>query len=98
MRREFEKNIPDGPRFISTRGGGEPVSIRQAVIDGQAPDGGLYVPTGLPRFTPEFFSSLPDLSFPDISFEVARAFFKGVISDKKTREIVDQAFDFEIPL
>ena len=31
--------------FVSTRGGGAPVSFDAALLRGLAPDGGLYVPT-----------------------------------------------------
>ena len=34
--------------FVSTRGGGEPVSFTEAFARGLAPDGGLYVPRSLP--------------------------------------------------
>lgn len=34
--------------FVSTRGGGEPVSFTEAFARGLAPDGGLYVPRRLP--------------------------------------------------
>jgi threonine synthase len=37
-------------RFASSRGGAPPVSLSQAISQGLAPDGGLYVPTHLPKF------------------------------------------------
>ena len=36
------------PQYVSTRGGGGAVSFRDALLDGLAPDGGLYVPTFVP--------------------------------------------------
>ena len=38
-------------RFLSTRGGAE-TTLVDAVMQGLAPDGGLYVPDELPRFEP----------------------------------------------
>jgi threonine synthase len=38
--------------FISTRGGAAPISFRQAVLSGLAPDGGLYMPAAWPRLSP----------------------------------------------
>ncbi len=35
-------------RYVSTRGQSEPVSAQQAIIQGLAPDGGLYVPEAIP--------------------------------------------------
>jgi threonine synthase len=37
-------------RFASSRGGAPLVSLSQAISQGLAPDGGLYVPTHLPKF------------------------------------------------
>ncbi len=39
-------------RYVSTRGGSEPVSAERAVINGLAPDGGLYVPESFPELSP----------------------------------------------
>lgn len=36
------------PLYVSTRGGGDAVPFREALLDGLAPDGGLYVPTEIP--------------------------------------------------
>lgn len=36
--------------YVSTRGGGEPVSSTKAVLNGIAPDGGLYMPRGIGSF------------------------------------------------
>lgn len=36
-------------KYVSTRGGGEAVSFLEALSEGLAPDGGLYVPKRLPR-------------------------------------------------
>ena len=36
-------------RFVSSRGGAPPVSLSHAMAQGLAPDGGLYVPTHMPR-------------------------------------------------
>jgi threonine synthase len=37
-------------RYVSTRGGAPPVSFSAALMQGIAPDGGLYVPAQWPRF------------------------------------------------
>ena len=60
-------------RYISTRGGMDPVRFRDAVIIGQAPDGGLL----LPEFLPDVSSDLEGwrgLAFEDLAFEVVSLF------------------------
>lgn len=51
------------PQYVSTRGGGRAVPFREALLDGLAPDGGLYVPTHVPALPGgwERSASLTDL-------------------------------------
>jgi len=53
--------------FASSRGGAPTVSFGAAVLQGLAPDGGLYVPLSWPHLAPPDFdgvSELPGLDFP----------------------------------
>ena len=45
--------------YISTRGFG-PVNFETTVLDGLAPDGGLYVPTSYPKLSREELDELDD--------------------------------------
>ena len=56
---------------VSTRGQAPPVSFKQAVLAGLAPDGGLYVPQSIPRKPASWWSALRGKSFHDISIAVA---------------------------
>ena len=47
-------------QFVSTRGK-QPVNLDTALVNGIADDGGLYVPTELPRF------DLSDFALKDLS-------------------------------
>ena len=49
-------------RYLSTRGGTRPVALSVALAAGLAPDGGLYVPEGLPLFRADAFSGREPLS------------------------------------
>ncbi|NLC81585.1 MAG: threonine synthase, partial [Lentisphaerae bacterium] len=35
-------------RYVSTRGGGEPLTFKQTILTGLARDGGLYLPASIP--------------------------------------------------
>lgn len=50
-------------KYISTRGLSPSVSASQAILQGLAPDGGLYVPELIPRFTPEELAELPKMNY-----------------------------------
>jgi len=49
-------------RYRSTRGA-DPVTLDAALIQGIAPDGGLFLPETLPQFAPEDFESAETDSF-----------------------------------
>ena len=38
-------------KFVSTRGQAAPATLSQAIRNGVAPDGGLYMPEELPRIS-----------------------------------------------
>ena len=45
-------------RYVSTRGGGSPVTLSEAVERGLAPDGGLYVPERFPSLATDALDAL----------------------------------------
>jgi len=70
----------------------------EALREGLAPDGGLYLPSEMPIRNNLFWESLHKLSFADIAFEMARPFLKGELSDQDLREITAEAFDFPVKM
>lgn len=85
-------------KFQSTNQNAPIVSAREAVLNGLAPDGGLYVPCEVPCLSKSFWKSLSDRSLPEIGFEIARAYLSGDVSDAVLRDMVSETLSFEIPL
>ncbi len=85
-------------KYISTNGAAPPVTFREAVMQGQAPDGGLYVPETIPRFPETMFRELPDLSWAEIAFRVARPYVEGSLPDDVLWQVITEALNFNIPL
>lgn len=59
--------------YRSTRSDRAPVSAELALLEGLAPDGGLYVPTALPRLDPAVLSQ-KKLSYAELSYLVLKPF------------------------
>ena len=83
-------------RYLSTNQKAPPVSLRDAVLAGLAPDGGLYVPERIPVLDQEFFARLPSLTFPEIAAAVLTPFLD--LPAEKVLSLAEDAFDFPGPL
>ncbi|MFU8805377.1 MAG: threonine synthase, partial [Bradymonadaceae bacterium] len=83
-------------KFHSTRDSTNRVFLSQALEEGLAPDGGLYVPEALPRFEPGTFTSAETLV--DIGHVLLAPFFKGDILEPRLGEILEEALNFDVPL
>ena len=63
-------------QYISTLGGSNPVSFAQAIGDGYAADGGLYVPTTLPYVDQRLLQKWQPLSYPELAYEIVSLFLQ----------------------
>ena len=84
--------------FYSTNKRVAGISLKEAVLHGLAPDGGLFMPEVIPQFAPSFFEHLFSLSFQEISFQVGKHLLQKSISDNILREIIEKSITFDAPL
>jgi len=82
-------------RFYSTNGRAPVVDLRQALLQGQAPDRGLYLPQQFPKLA---VSELVGKPYPQIAFEVLRRFTAGILDEATLRALCADAYNFEVPL
>ncbi|MBP1616748.1 MAG: threonine synthase [Bacteroidetes bacterium] len=85
-------------KYYSTNKNSAEVSLQEAVVKGLAPDKGLYMPERIEKLPQEFFDKIDSLSFPEMSFEVAKAFFGEDIETETLRQIVYDTLAFETPV
>jgi hypothetical protein len=81
-------------RYVSTRGGGEPVNFSTALLRGIAPDGGLYVPEAWPRYEARPAPS----ALSNAAAEVISGFVEGDALAPHLFEITADALNFPAPL
>jgi threonine synthase len=80
--------------FVSSRGGAPPVSLSHAISQGLAPDGGLYVPTQLPRID----SPAPaGATLPEVARASLAGFFAGDRLAPLLGDITDASLNLEAP-
>ena len=61
-------------KYLSTRGGAERLTFEEAVLQGLAPNGGLYVPAEIPALPCDWQTAWADLSFVDLSHRLVSLF------------------------
>ncbi|MCB0871877.1 MAG: threonine synthase [Actinobacteria bacterium] len=69
-------NVPT--RYVSTRGGAPAVSFSDILLEGLAPDGGLYMPSTYPHLSPETLESWRGLSYAELATAVLGLFIDDI--------------------
>ena len=85
-------------QFYSTNNKNHFVSLKDAVLKGLPDDGGLFMPEGFPQVRPEILNSLNSLTFQEIAFEVSKNLLGDSLSKTILKNIIINAFNFEVPL
>ena len=84
--------------FHSTNGQSPAVNLREALLQGQAPDRGLYLPETFPRLAPEEIAAFVKLPYHEIALRVLSRYTEGSISNDDLAALCREAYDFDIPL
>lgn len=85
-------------RYYSTNGKTEMVDLREAVVKGLAADNGLFMPERIATLPTTFYEQIDKLSFQDIAFAVAQAFFGEDVEADALRTIVNETLAFDCPV
>lgn len=85
-------------QYFSTNRRSAAVSFRDAVLNGQPDDKGLYFPEKIPVFSSDLLENLHDLSDAEIAFEVIKPYIGSEIPDDELQRVCTDTVDFEFPL
>ena len=72
--------------------------LGKAVVKGLAEDRGLYMPERIKPLSKEFYDNIDKLSFQEIAYQVAEAFFGEDIEADALRHIVYDTLSFDCPI
>ena len=87
----FTKAVGFGLKYRSTRGNSSYVEFSEAVIEGIAPDGGLYVPAEKVTFTDDEQMIMSTLSYGELAKRIIRR-YAGDFTDEQIDECVKNAY------
>lgn len=74
------------------------VSFETAVVNGLAPDKGLYFPENIQPLPADFIRRLKSYSHAEIAYEAAKQFVGGEIPEAVLKQIATETVDFDFPL
>ena len=85
-------------KFSSTNGHPERVDFKKALLMGQAPDKGLYMPERIPEIPRSLIDKFPKMSYPEIAREVVRPYLGDLVSDSALQAMLTDAYNYEVPV
>jgi threonine synthase len=84
--------------FYSTNKIAQPLTFPEALLQGLAPDKGLYMPEYIPVVSAKEIERFTDKEYWEIAYEISRKFLVGQISDEDLITIVKDSYNYDIPL
>jgi threonine synthase len=85
-------------KYYSTNKKVTGVSLQNAVVKGLAEDKGLFMPDTIKTLPQSFFDTIENLSFQEMAYTVADAFFGEDVEAGALKKIVYETLNFDVPL
>ncbi len=85
-------------KYYSTNKQAPEATLEEAVVKGLAADKGLFMPFTIKTLPQEFYDSIDTLSFQEIAYRVADAFFGEDVPADTLKQIVYDTLSFDVPL
>ena len=85
-------------KYYSTNNKSTQATLQEAVVKGLASDRGLYMPEVIKSLPDSFFEEMKDLSFQELAYVVADAFFGEDVEAEDLKKIVYETLNFDVPL
>jgi len=74
------------------------VDFKEALLRGQAPDKGLYVPAGYPSLDSTLIASMKDMSYAEIATCVMKPLVGDCLTEDELRAMCEDAYTFDVPI
>ena len=84
--------------YYSTNKKAPQATLEKAVVKGLAEDRGLYMPENIKTLPQSFFDNIDKMSFQEIAYTVADAFFGEDVDAESLKQIVYDTLQFDCPV
>ncbi len=85
-------------KFYSTNRKAGIVSFKEALLQGLAPDSGLFMPEKIPAIPAGEISAMKEKSYAKIAFEATKRFLSAEIPEEELLKICTDAYNFPVPV
>jgi threonine synthase len=85
-------------KFFSTNGHSDRVDFRQALLVGQAPDKGLYMPEDIPVIPLSKITQFSKMSYSEIAYQIVKPYLGDLVADEAFRTMLQDAYNFDVPV
>lgn len=85
-------------KYYSTNQQAPLASLEEAVVKGLASDKGLFMPMTIKPLSQDFYDRIEELSFQEIAYRVADAFFGEDVPADVLKQMVYETLSFDVPL
>ena len=85
-------------KYYSTNYQASDATLQEAVVKGLASDKGLFMPYEIKTLSRSFYDQIENLSFQEIAYQVADAFFGEEIPAETLKQIVFDTLNFDAPV
>lgn len=85
-------------RYFSLTNHKETANFETAVVNGIAPDRGLYFPESIPQLSSDFLASLSSLSLEEMGTHLMQPFVGDEIPTEVLHKIIANTLDFDFPI
>ena len=79
-------------KYFSTRDKNLSLNFKDIFLRGLSPDGGLFLPANIKKYTPSEINNLSKLSYIDLATEIIFNFCKESISKNELKTIIEKAY------
>lgn len=84
--------------YYSTNHRAPKVDLAEALLQGQAPDMGLYLPESIPQMEMEELRALKDKPYAEIAHAVLSKYTNGIFSNAVLKSLCQDAYNYDVPL
>jgi threonine synthase len=84
-------------KYFSLNNKSHQVSFKEAVIQGLAPDKGLYFPENIKPLSNSFYENIENFSNEEIAFQVIQQFVGDEIPENELKQIIAETLCFDFP-